>query len=120
MHPKHISSKFLTKLPRLLFILAIFIYLLVRLIGLDQFPIYFFSDEAIQTVRASDFVRDNYRSESQEFFPTDFKNSYQYNLGPSVYIQILPTLLFGRQISVTRATAVLFSLLTALAIGLSV
>ncbi|NTW42993.1 MAG: hypothetical protein HGB14_00850 [Anaerolineaceae bacterium] len=120
MHPKHISSKFLTKLPRLLFIVAIFIYLLVRLIGLEQFPIYFFSDEAIQTVRAADFVRDNFRSESQEFFPTYFKNSYQYNLGPSVYIQILPTLLFGRQISVTRATAVLFSLLTALAIGLSV
>lgn len=112
-------SKFLAKLPEILFMLAICIYLLVRLIGLEQFPIYFFSDEAIQAVRAADFVRDNFRSESLEFFPTYFKNSYQYNLGPSVYIQILPTLLFGKQIWVTRATSVIFSLLSALAAGLS-
>ncbi len=108
------------KIPTLLFLLALLVYLIVRIVALDQFPIYFFSDEAIQTVRAADFVRDNFRSESQEFFPTYFKNSYQYNLGPSVYIQILPTLLFGKHISVTRATSVLFSLLTALAVGFSV
>jgi hypothetical protein len=113
-------ARLLHKIPALLFFLALMVYLAVRLVALEQFPIYFFSDEAIQTVRAADFIRDNYRSESQEFFPTYFKNSYQYNLGPSVYIQILPTLLFGKQIWVTRATSVLFSLLTAFAIGLSV
>ena len=107
------------KLPDILFALAITIYLVVRLIDLENFPIYFFSDEAIQSVRAADFVRDNFKSESQEFFPTYFKNSYQYNLGPSVYIQILPTLLFGKQIWVTRATSVLFTVLAALAVGLS-
>ena len=113
------NARILPKIPSLLFYLALLVYLLVRLIDLENFPIYFFSDEAIQTVRAADFVRDNFKSESQEFFPTYFKNSYQYNLGPSVYIQILPTLMFGKHIWVTRATSVLFTVLAALAVGLS-
>jgi len=110
----------LPKIPTFLFLLSLIIYLVVRIVALDQFPIYFFSDEAIQTVRAADFLRDDFRSESQEFFPTYFKNSYQYNLGPSVYIQILPTLIFGKHIWVTRATAVVFTLFAALAVGLSI
>jgi len=76
----------LPKIPTFLFLLSLIIYLVVRIVALDQFPIYFFSDEAIQTVRAADFLRDDFRSESQEFFPTYFKNSYQYNLGLLVYI----------------------------------
>jgi len=107
------------KIPTLLFILALLVYLVVRLIDLEKFPIYFFSDEAVQTIRAADFVRDDYRSESQEFFPTYFKNSYQYNLSLSVYIQILPTILFGKHIWVTRVTSVLLTVLAALAVGLS-
>lgn len=112
-------ARTLPKISTLLFLLALLVYLAVRLIALDQFPIYFFSDEAVQAVRAADFVRDGLRSETGEFLPTYFKNSYQYNLGPSVYIQILPTLLFGKQIVVTRAVAAIFSVLAALAAGLT-
>ena len=113
------AARTLPKISNLLFPLALLIYLAVRLIALDQFPIYFFSDEAVQAVRAADFVQAGLRSETGELFPTFFKNSYQYNLGTSVYLQVLPTLFFGKQIFVTRAVSVLVSLLAALAAGLT-
>ncbi|PKO14991.1 MAG: hypothetical protein CVU39_13030 [Chloroflexi bacterium HGW-Chloroflexi-10] len=103
----------------LLFILALAVYLAIRLIAIEQFPIYFFTDEAIQTVHAIDLINENFREEGKELLPTYFVNGGQYNLGTSVYIQILPTLLFGRHIWVTRVTAVLFTLLAALAVGLT-
>ncbi len=43
-----------------LFGFSLLIYLLVRLVGLTSFPIYFFSDEAVQTNLAADFLRDNF------------------------------------------------------------
>lgn len=103
-----------------LFWLALVIYLGIRLIALEQFPIYFFSDEAVQTVRAADFLRDGLHSESGELLPAFFKNSYQYNLGVSVYLQIIPTLLLGKHIVVTRAVSVIVSMLAAISAGLTI
>ena len=40
----------------LLFILSLVIYLTTRLICLPDFPIYFFTDEAIQTQHAADLL----------------------------------------------------------------
>jgi hypothetical protein len=102
-----------------LFWLALALYLAVRLIALPSFPIYFFSDEAIQTVLAADLVRDGMHGYSGELFPTFFPNAGQYNLGVSVYAQVLPYLLFDRSIWVTRGTPALLSLLAALACGLA-
>jgi len=48
------------------------VYLAVRLIGLATFPIYFFTDEAVQTVMAEDFVRDGLRNYNGELLPTYF------------------------------------------------
>jgi 4-amino-4-deoxy-L-arabinose transferase-like glycosyltransferase len=101
-----------------LFGLAIGIYLLTHLIGLTRFPIYFFSDEAIQTVAASNLVRDNFRDEEGALLPTYFKNGTYYNLSTSVYAQVLPYILFGKSVFITRATSVLISLLAALSISL--
>ncbi|HZU87235.1 MAG TPA: glycosyltransferase family 39 protein [Anaerolineaceae bacterium] len=98
--------------------LAVGVYLLVRLIGLASFPIYFFTDEAVQTVLAGDLVRDQFRAPDKEILPTYFNNVYQYNLSTSVYIQVIPVLLFPRSIETTRATAVLFTLIAAVAAGL--
>ena len=39
--------------PEALFIVGLLLYLATRFIALDRFPIYFFSDEAIQTLTAS-------------------------------------------------------------------
>ncbi|MFN2194681.1 MAG: ArnT family glycosyltransferase [Anaerolineales bacterium] len=101
-----------------LFGLAIGIYLLVMLVGLDRFPIYFFSDEAINTMLASDFVRDGFRDYDGQLFPAFFKNYDKYNLSTSVYLQVLPAALFKRSVSVTRGAAALATLLAAVSIAL--
>jgi 4-amino-4-deoxy-L-arabinose transferase-like glycosyltransferase len=98
--------------------LALLVYLVTRFIGLDAYPIYFFTDEAVQTVLAADMVRDGFRNYQGELLPTYLVNGGQYNLSTSVYAQVLPWLLFGKSIWVTRGTSVLISLLAALAIGL--
>src|SRR3990170_3653351 len=44
-----------------LLVLAVVVYLLIRLIRLADFPIYFFTDEAIQSVLASDLAQAGFR-----------------------------------------------------------
>ncbi len=101
-----------------LFFLSLVIYLTVRLVAIEDFPIYFFTDEAIQSVHAADLIRDGFRSEQKEFLPTFLVNGNQYNLGTSVYLQVLPVLLLGKQVWVTRGVSVLITLLAALSVGL--
>jgi hypothetical protein len=102
----------------LLVVLALLIYLASRFIGLNQFPIYFFTDEAIQTNLAADLTHNGFDSDTGEFLPTYLVNGNQYNLGPSVYIQVIPYLIFSKSVWVTRGICVLFTLLAALAVGL--
>jgi 4-amino-4-deoxy-L-arabinose transferase-like glycosyltransferase len=106
-------------LERILFILAILLYTVVHLVKLDAFPIYFFTDEAVQTMLATDMLRDNGKNYDGEFLPTYFVNGNQYNLSTSVYLQVLPVFLFNRSIEVTRGTAGLATLLAAFAVGLT-
>jgi 4-amino-4-deoxy-L-arabinose transferase-like glycosyltransferase len=101
-----------------LFALSILIYALIRFIGLEDFPIYFFTDEAVQTNLAADFIRDDFENYGGVLFPTYFENDFLYNLCVSVYVQIVPYLIFGKSIFVTRATSVLFTITAAIAIGL--
>lgn len=101
-----------------LFIAALLIYFVTRLVSLSSFPIYFFTDEAVQTVLAQDFIRDDFRNYDKELLPTYFVNGNQYNLSISVYLQIIPFLLFGKSVFVTRSVGVLVSLLAASAVGL--
>lgn len=105
--------------PTLLFSLSLVVYLLVRIIGLCDFPIYFFSDEAVQTVIASDLVRDKFVGSDGIFLPTYFENAFLYNLSLSVYAQVIPYLLFGKSVFVTRLTSVLIGFTGAIAVGLS-
>ena len=112
-----IGGRVLT-LEEILFGLVIIVYLSTRLIGLTQFPIYFFTDEAIQTVQAADFVSYDFHNADRDFFPTYFVNGNQYNLSLSVYLQVIPYLMFGKSELATRGTAVLSTLLGAICIGL--
>jgi hypothetical protein len=100
------------------FLSSICIYLITRLVGLDRFPIFFFTDEAVQTVLAQDLVSAGWRGGDQVFLPTYFLNSYQYNLGVSVYAQVLPFILFGKSILITRCVSVLVSCLAVIYVGL--
>ncbi|HSL27963.1 MAG TPA: glycosyltransferase family 39 protein [Anaerolineales bacterium] len=101
-----------------LFFFALAAYLLTRLIGLTQFPIYFFTDEAIQTQSIIDLVRDGYKDPSGVLLPTYFRNGDYYNLSLSVYLQWLPYMLLGKSALVTRATSVLITVLAAISIGI--
>ena len=98
------------------FALSLAVFLGTRLIGLERFPIYFFCDEAVQTVQAARLVNNGFRDEYGELLPTYFLNSQSRNLGIGVYVQVVPYILFGRSVFVTRATqvAVLFSAMAAL------
>ncbi|GAB4486437.1 MAG: hypothetical protein Fur0016_13830 [Anaerolineales bacterium] len=101
-----------------LFIIGLFTYLLTRLVGLTDFPIYFFGDEAIQTATAADLIRDGMRGPRGVFLPTYFQNGQYFNLSVSVYLQVIPQLLFGKSIFVTRAVSVLVTMLAAICVGL--
>lgn len=101
-----------------LFILAVAIYLLTRLIGLTHFPIYFFTDEAIQTQSIVDLIKNGYKNPQGIWFPTFFRNGDYYNLSLSVYLQWLPYVLFGKSAFITRATSVFVTLIAAISVGI--
>ncbi len=101
-----------------LFILALFVYLFTRLNALEEFPIYFFCDEAVQTVLADDLLRNDLRDFQGTLLPAYFKNDMLWNLSLSVYIHALTVGLFGKSIFITRATSAVVSLLGAAAVGL--
>jgi len=107
-----------TGLAPALCILSLLVYLFTRLYRLSDYPIYFFTDEAIHSVLASDFLRDGLRDYSGTIFPTYFKNAALYNLSFSVYLQLLPTLLFGKSVFVTRAVSAVVTSLGAAAVAL--
>jgi hypothetical protein len=104
---------------RYLFVFGLIVYLVVRLVGLERFPIYFFTDEAAQTVLAADLVRDGLKNYAGDFLPTFFENGGKYRLGVSVYLQIIPYIMFGKSVYVTRAVSALVTLLAAAAVGLA-
>jgi hypothetical protein len=101
-----------------LFIFAVAIYLLTRLIGLTKFPLYFFTDEAIQSQSIIDLIHHGYRDSMGVLLPTYFRNGEYYNLGLSVYLQWLPFILFGKSAVVTRAVSVFITLIAAVSIGI--
>jgi len=98
---------------------AVVIYYLVRLIRLTDFPIFFFTDEAIHPIRAVDLINARFMGAGDEFLPTFFKNGSMYNLGTSVYLQLLPSLLGIRSAFVTRFISTTITLLAAVSVGLS-
>lgn len=100
-----------------LFISAVAIYLLTRLIGLTQFPIYFFTDEAIQSLSMVDLIQNGYRDSEGMLFPAYFRNGDYYNIGLSVYLQWLPAILLGKSAFATRATSALVTLIAAMSVG---
>jgi 4-amino-4-deoxy-L-arabinose transferase-like glycosyltransferase len=96
-----------------LFVGAIAIYLATRLIGLDRFPIYFFTDEAFQTQAMVELIQLGYRNVEGTFLPAYFGNG----MGFTVYLQWLPLLLFGKSAVLTRAVSAAVTVIAALAVG---
>ena len=103
---------------QVLMAISIGVYAASRFINIADYPAFFLCDEAVQTVLASDFVRDGFYGYDGVFLPTYFENAMLYNLSLSVYIQIIPYLLFGKSIFITRAMSALISLSAAYALSL--
>ncbi len=101
-----------------LFLLAALLFLATRLIGLERWPIYFFTDEAINPILASQFLRNGFTDGAGHLFPTYFPNGTYLSLSVSVYAQVIPYLLFGFSEFVTRAVSVLVAFSGTLAVGL--
>ena len=106
-------------LAKRMFWLMLVFYFGTRLVGLTQFPIYFFGDEAAQVNRAADLVRDEGYGYDEVYLPTFFANNSSYILGTSVYIQVLPYLLFGRSVFWARFTPMLITLLAVIWVSLT-
>ena len=102
-----------------LFALALAIFLGTRLIGLERFPIYFFSDEAIQSVSAASFLHNGLSDGFGHHLPTFFQNAGIFSLDTSVYAQIVPYALFGYSEYATRGTSVLIAFFGMVAVGLT-
>ena len=100
-----------------LFGLGLLFYLLTRFVGLDRFPIYFFSDEAIQTRSAVDLIGRGFKDVDGSLFPIYFQNGSQYNLSLSVWLQVLIAWL-PRSVWLTRGLPALISLVFPLSAGL--
>ena len=105
-------------LDNALFMATALVFLITRLVALDRWPIYFFTDEAINAVRAAEFLSNGLRDSQGVFLPTYFQNEQYLSLSTSVYAQVIPTALFGFSVFVTRAVVVFITLSGTLAVGL--
>lgn len=105
-------------LPFVPFAFALSVYAATRLIALDQFPIYFFTDEAIHPVLGIELVSRGWRDHLGNFLPPYFQNGQYWNLSFSVYIHAISAALFGKSIFIPRATSSLISVLAAAAVAL--
>jgi hypothetical protein len=101
----------------LLFLAAAAVYALVVGTGITRYPIYFFTDEAVHMNMAAYFIHNHFQNYYHEFLPTFFSMQGWMN-GTSVYVQVLPYLLFGKSILVTRLVSAAITLLGAIALGL--
>ncbi len=100
---------------RIFFGLTLAVFLVTRLWGLERFPIFFFCDEAVQTVQATRLTEHGMRDDRGVFLPTYLRNTEFYNLSVGVYLEVLPELLLPRSVFVARAVplAVIFSAMAA-------
>ena len=107
-------------LPVTLFGLGILVYLFTRLVALRAWPIYFFADEAAQTLYAETLVANRFQDVVNHIFLPIYVEADGQRWTPllSMYIQAVTMTLFGKSLLVTRATSAIVSLLAAISVSL--
>lgn len=106
-------------LEGMLFVGAILVYAATRLWALDQFPIYFFADEAIQVLLGEDVVGRGLRNASGDWFPIYLpREGLRWLPLLTIYFHGFPALVFGKSIVVARAIPAILSVISAGAIAL--
>ena len=99
-----------------IFVAVLVFYAATRLVGLADYPIYFFCDEATQANLASELIDNGLRDPDGNLFPPYFLNAKVYNLGLSIWMHATTVALFGKSIAVVRATSVAVGLFGAAAL----
>lgn len=100
--------------PRLegaLFAFALLVYVASRCVGLTRFPIFFFTDEAIQANLAAQLLENGGRDHTGTFLPPYFLNDQRWALSLSVYVHVLTVAIFGKSVAAVRGTSVAVTLL---------
>jgi hypothetical protein len=103
-----------------LFLAALLIYLITRLVALERFPIYFFGDEANQVNFARQLIAHHFRDTKGVLFPMYVEVAGQ-RWAPllSMYFHALTMTLFGKSIFVTRATTGVLTVLGVISAALT-
>lgn len=103
-----------------LFFLGVLLYAATRLISIEDFPAYFFCDEAVHSVKFHELLATGGRGieRPNEFLPAYFINGGMFNLSLSVFVQGLASLLGGQSVATVRITSALASLSGAIALAL--
>ncbi len=106
-------------LAALLSTAALLIYAVTRFYALESYPIYFFGDEAVQTVYGENLIANRFHSQDGTLLPmyVDFAGNRWAPL-LSMYFHALSLTLFGKSVLVSRATSALISLLSVGSVGL--
>lgn len=91
----------------LLFVLVMVIFFFTRLYHLEEFPVYFYSDEASPVLTAADLLKNDLKDANQVFLPTFFWNDRKFSLGTTVYLHALSLIFLQRSLFLTRFITVL-------------
>ena len=103
-----------------LFIGGIVVYAITRLYALESFPIYFFGDEAVQTLFAQELIQRGFHGPDGTLLPIYVEAAgLRWTPLLPMYIHALTLSLFGKSIFVTRATSAAVSLLAAGSVALT-
>lgn len=107
------------KVQIFLFLFSLVFYLFIHLWKIEDFPIYFFTDEANITLIGENLFQNRFKDSYDTLFPLYFEGAAgRWTPLFPAYIQGLSTFLFGKSIFVTRSTSVVVSLLAAVAVAL--
>ena len=102
----------------ILFAVALAVYAITRFVRLDQFPFYFYTDEALETALAKELIARSYRDSAGNFLPLFFLSAGYWVPLVSVYFQVLGLWLFEQSVIVTRLMPTLVNATAAVAVAL--
>lgn len=106
-------------LTTLLFLFSLIFYLFIHFWKIEDFPIYFFTDEAQITLIGENLFQNKFHDNYNTLFPVYFEGAVdRWTPLFSAYIQGLTNFIFGKSIFVTRGTSAVVSLLAAIAVAL--
>ena len=115
-----LNPKINIPLATIFFVLSLLLYLFSRFAGLNRFPAFFFSDEAMQSIYAEQLIQHHFIAANDNNIPVYVPvEGDRWSPMATMYIQAVSVLIFGKSILQTRATSILIGFLGVIAVGLT-